>query len=259
MPPRVHASRSRPRRAVVPAWFGIAAALTCVPLPAWGQAPPVVVPAPGLLDDGTFLAERLLVSVAADPGGSDGAADAPAAAGPTPADFEGFGLEEFAGTQSVAAALRRTGATRRDDDEPRLGFNVRGPGREAVTGPLAAEVRSRIQRIDVAAGLRANPARITDGPACWEGRIGVVNERDDGREALELRTTLGNWQRDGSLGVELGPRIERQIRKGTTFFVDGKAEARAVRAQETGWWALPGTSTDAAGMVGITARTGIVR
>ncbi|NBX29197.1 adenosylmethionine--8-amino-7-oxononanoate transaminase [bacterium] len=37
-----------------------------------------------------------------------------------------------------------------------------------------------------------------------------------------------------------------------------KAEARALRGQDTGWWALPGTSA-ADGMVGVTARTGLVR
>jgi hypothetical protein len=233
--------------------LGLMAALAAGAVPDRSPALGVAVPAMGLLDDGTFLAERLLGSAADGSGHPDGVAE------PTAADFEGFGLEEFAGTRSVAAALRRTGATRRDDDDMRLGVNVRGPGRGAATGPLAAELCSRIQRIDLAAGLRANPARITEGPACWEGRIGVANEHDGGRETLELRTTLGHWQRDGSLGVELGPRIERQIRKGTTFFVDGKAEARAVRAQDTGWWALPGTSADAAGMLGVTARTGIVR
>ena len=37
-----------------------------------------------------------------------------------------------------------------------------------------------------------------------------------------------------------------------------KPEARALRNEETGWYALPGTST-ADGMVGVTARTGFVR
>ena len=62
----------------------------------------------------------------------------------------------------------------------------------------------------------------------------------------------------GLLGIEVGPRIERRFRRGLTLFIDGKAEARALRSQETGWWSLPGTTT-ADGMVGVTARTGIVR
>jgi hypothetical protein len=60
------------------------------------------------------------------------------------------------------------------------------------------------------------------------------------------------------LGIEVGPRIERRLGRGMLFFIDGKAEARALRSPETGWWALPGTST-ADGMVGVTARTGLVR
>jgi hypothetical protein len=263
MPTRVRASCLPARRLTVAfaACAGFAVAMqgglaTAFTPAVWQSAAPGL---DGFPVDGTFLADRLL---AAD-GAVLEATEADKAPGsvfePPAVVFEGFGLEGFAGARSVAAALRRSGATRQDDDV-KVGVNVRGPSaRGTVNGPMAAEVCSRIQRVDLAAGLRANPARIAEGPACWEGRIGVANEHDDGREALELRTTLGHWQRDGSLGIELGPRIERQLRKGTTFFVDGKAEARALRAQDSGWWALPGTSADASGMLGFTARTGIVR
>jgi hypothetical protein len=181
---------------------------------------------------------------------------------PPPVIFEGFGLEGFAGAGSVASALRRTGAQAKTttDELPKLDIKVRGPtGREAANAPLAAEVRSRIERFDIAAGMRADPTVIQEGPATWTGRIGMKNERDEGSESLELRTTLGRWHDNGSLGLEVGPRIERRLGR-ATFFIDGKAEARAVRTEDTGWWALPGTSAaDGAGMVGVTARTGLVR
>jgi hypothetical protein len=233
---------------------GLAAAFTSA---MWLDAAPAAESYSGA---GGFLADHFLAAELAALEALAAGAEPTSSVEPPAVVFEGFGLEGFTGGRSVAAALRRSGAIRHDDDDVKLAVNVRGPsGRGAVNGPMAAEVCSRIQRIDLAAGMRANPARINEGPASWEGRIGVANEHDDGREALELRTTLGHWQRDGSLGIELGPRIERQLRKGTTFFVDGKAEARALRAQDTGWWALPGTSADASGMVGFTARTGIVR
>jgi hypothetical protein len=181
-----------------------------------------------------------------------------------PVIFEGFGLESFTGSGSVGAALRQTGAMGRpgaDQSPLKLDVKVRGPsGSGAVNTPLAAEVRSRIERFDIAAGMRADPTVIQEGPASWTGRIGMKNDWDEGSEAIELRTTIGRWQDNGSLGIEVGPRIERRLGRRTTFFIDGKAEARAVRTEDTGWWALPGTSTaDGMGMVGVTARTGLVR
>jgi len=205
----------------------------------------------------------IVVALAALPSLGSSAVEGIEPVEPPPVIFEGFGIEGFAGAGSVASALRRTCAqTKMSTDEmPKLDLNVRGPtGREAANSPLAAEVGSRIERFDIAAGVRADPTVIQEGPATWTGRIGMTNERDEGSEALELRTTLGRWHDNGSLGLEVGPRIERRLGRRTTFFIDGKAEARAVRAEDTGWWALPGTSAaDGAGMVGVTARTGLVR
>jgi hypothetical protein len=91
------------------------------------------------------------------------------------------------------------------------------------------------------------------------GRVGLSNDHVAGRESVEVRTTVGNNAEWGLLGVELGPRVERRLRMGATFFIDGKAEAQAMRSVETGWWSLPGTSTDGSSMVGVMARTGLVR
>jgi hypothetical protein len=191
-----------------------------------------------------------------------GDADAPVA--PPPVAFEGFGLDGFSGAGSVAAALREAAASQPPeewrDGIPPLDLRVRGPsGRgEASALPLAAEVRSRIDAFDVAAGFQADSRAVQEGRADWTGRIGMKAEHEKGSEGIELRTLIGRRQESGLLGIEVGPRIERRLRRGMVFFIDGKAEARALRSQDTGWWALPGTST-ADGMVGVTARTGLVR
>jgi hypothetical protein len=130
---------------------------------------------------------------------------------------------------------------------------------DAAPVPLTAELRTRIERFDVAAGLLADARVVADGPARWTGRVGLSNDRADGRESVELRTMLGNNAEWGLIGIEVGPRVERRLRRGATFFIDGKAEAQAMRSAETGWWSMPGTSTGGASMMGVMARTGVVR
>jgi hypothetical protein len=166
-------------------------------------------------------------------------------------NFTDLGLAGFEGDGSIAAALRRAGDVRAEQDEsqqilPGLelrGLSVQGPNQRDLQSPIAAEVRSRIDRFDVAAGVR----------------IGLSNERADGSERLELRTTLGRRSEGSMLGVEVGPRLERRLRRGATFFIDGKAEAQAARSVDGGWWSMPGTATDGSSMVGVGARTGLVR
>ena len=125
--------------------------------------------------------------------------------------------------------------------------------------PLNAELRSRIASFDVAAGLVADSKVAAYGPARWTGRVGVASVHAEGRESLELRTIVGNNSEWGLLGVELGPRLERRMRHGATFFIDGQAEAQAMRSTTTGWWSLPGTPGDRSSAVGVMARTGLVR
>lgn len=180
-----------------------------------------------------------------------------------PVLFEGLGLGSFEGAESVAAALRRVGTAPIDPIQPPVefkGISVQGPsGRDALPGPLAAELRSRIDRFDVAAGMLADPASIVEGPARWTGRIGMAHERGAGSESLELRTILAPGPESSLIGVAFGPRVERRIGKGMTFFIDGQAEAQALRGADAGWWSLPGTSTADLTMLGVTARTGLVR
>lgn len=187
------------------------------------------------------------------------------AAQPPSVAFEGFGLGDFQGAGSIASALRQLDAARLREQEAEqlpLSFNVRGPSGREIQLPMAAEVRSRVEQFTVAAGVLADQGAGPTGvaaPPKWVGRIGVGDDRADGSETVELRTTIGRRGDAGLFGVELGPRIERRLPRGTTFFIDGKAEAQAVRAAEESLWSLPGGGLDASTRLGITARTGIVR
>jgi len=187
-------------------------------------------------------------------------AAAPAAG---PIVFDGFGLVDFEGNGSIAAELERLEESVEQEQLrriPALAVAMQGAvGCDTPPSPMTAELRSRIDRFDVAAGLVADPDVVVQGPARWMGRVGLSNDHVAGRESVEVRTTVGNNAEWGLLGVELGPRVERRLRMGATFFIDGKAEAQAMRSVETGWWSLPGTSTDGSSMVGVMARTGLVR
>ena len=180
-----------------------------------------------------------------------------------PVEFEGFGLGNFEGTGSIAGDLERIEAAQQRESLGRtleLAVAMQGSvGRDAPPVPMAAELRSRIDRFDVSAGMVADSNMVTEGPARWMGRVGVSSDRSDGRESLELRTMVGNNAEWGLVGVEVGPRIERRFGKGVTVFLDGKAEAQAMRSADTGWWSMPGTSTDGSSMVGVAARTGLTR
>lgn len=184
----------------------------------------------------------------------------------SPVVFDGLGLEDFNGVGSVASALRGIASDSESAELP-LGVPVdmlvKGPsGRGNTSDLLAAELKSRIEGIDLSAGLQADPAVIQEGPAKWVGAVGVVTDHDLGREVLELKTSLGRSHQAGVLGVEVGPRIERRLRGGMLIFLDGKAQAQARRSADTGTWMLPGLAeqgTGGEGMVGVTASTGLVR
>jgi hypothetical protein len=189
-----------------------------------------------------------------------------ASAHDAPIVFDGFGLDDFRGSGSLAAALRGIEAEA-DAAEGPLGVPwdvlVRGPsGRSSGIDPLAAELRSRVEGIDFTAGLQADSATIREGPARWVGAVGISSDQEEGRRLLELKTSLGRGHQVGILGVEVGPRIERRLRGGTVFFLDGKARAQALRSVETGAWMMPGITEQGqagGGMLGVAASTGLVR
>ncbi len=169
------------------------------------------------------------------------------------------------GDGSISATLRRFEEERAREQAGLLrlpGFTVHdvtvhGPN-GGGPGPLSAELRSRIRNFDVAAGVRAEQRSTALEATEWSGRVGVANEHPAGREVFELRTSLGGSEADRKLGVELGPRLERRLRRGTTFFIDGRAAAEAQRPEQ-GWRSLPGAAGDGSTTVGVTARTGIAR
>lgn len=174
-----------------------------------------------------------------------------------PVEFAGVGLGDVTGVGSIADVLRRSVPAAEDPGLP-LDIVVRGPtGPAGMAEPLATEIRSRISALDVSAGVVATPDVVHEGLTTWTGGLRLESDRDDGRELIELRTLLHQTEQAGVFGIELGPRIERRLRRGAVVFLDGKAEARSLKSAETGTWSLPGGSADA--MVGVTARTGLTR
>lgn len=174
-----------------------------------------------------------------------------------PVVFEGFGLGDFKGPGSIAGAMRRAIP---NSDAPALPLDivVRGPtGSGGSSELLATELRSRISVLDVSAGVVATPDIVHEGLTRWMGGLKLASDHDAGREVIELRTTLTQAQTTGVFGIELGPRIERRLRRGAVLFLDGKAQAQAFKSAETGTWTLPGDTSDA--VVGVTARTGLQR
>lgn len=166
-------------------------------------------------------------------------------------------LHDFEGVSSLAAALRKSDLEAQEDAAA-LGVVVKGPTAPDQVRPLMAEVRHRIEGLDVIAGLQADRTAISEGPAKWVGGVGMAAEHGRGRESLEVRTHVGQNNQSGRIGLEVGPRIERRLPGGITLFFDGKAEAASTPWQTYGGQSLPG-QTDGLGLIGVSGRTGVVR
>jgi len=172
-----------------------------------------------------------------------------------------FRIHDFDGVSSLAASLRQSDFEVNDEAE-RLGLVVKGPtSPEQAQQPVIAQIKQRIEGIDVTAGVQADRSMMREGPAQWIGGLGMATECDLGRRSLELRTSLGQNDQWGAIGLEVGPRLERRLPGGMLFVIDGKAEARTLRAEPgVGGQALPGQANDSGlGMIGLTGRTGLVR
>jgi len=174
-------------------------------------------------------------------------------------------LHDFDGVSSLAAALRASDLEV-EEEAAAIGVTVKGPtAPDQVRQPLTAEVRHRIdvidgiEGVDVMAGMQADRTMISDGPAKLVGGVGMAAEHARGREAIEVRTLVGQNEQWGRIGLEVGPRIERRLSGGITLFFDGKAEATSTPWQPIGGQALPGQPTDGLGLIGVTGRTGLVR
>jgi hypothetical protein len=172
-----------------------------------------------------------------------------------------FRLHDFDGIASLAASLRNSDFEV-IDEAARLGFVVKGPtAPEHAQQPVIAQIKSRIEGIDVTAGMQADRSVIREGPAQWIGGLGVASDYELGRRSVELRTSVGQNDQWGAIGLEFGPRLERRLPGGILFVIDGKAEARTLPVDRGfGGQTLPGQANDSGlGLIGLTGRTGLVR
>jgi len=182
------------------------------------------------------------------------------AAGPGgPVVFEGFGFGDFQGAGSIASALRKSDLRAPPPPAP-LWLSVKGPTTpEQSANPLQAELKGRVEGIDLSAGLLADRTVIDSGPTKLFGGMAMAHDHTGGREAIELRTSIAQATNVARLAVELGPRIERRLPGGITLFFDGKAEAQSAPPQATIWQPLAGPAVDGVGVVGLIGRTGLTR
>lgn len=218
-------------------------------------------------DDGTVVAAS---SSQGDAGGSGPAVPfaGPPLEGTT---FEGFGLGGFDGVGSIAAELRRMQAESATEEAWGIDMAVSGPGgglRSKLSGdpsappPLRAIVGRSISGLDLSAGVDADPGTIQSGPSRWIGGVKVASEGSLGRAELALRTSVRYAEASRLIGLELGPRFERNFPGGLTFFIDGKAEAETGPPGQQPM--LPTSSFDTLGgmnfgSMGVVGRAGIVR
>jgi hypothetical protein len=136
---------------------------------------------------------------------------------------------------------------------------VKGPsGAEQAANPLQAELKGRIEGIDLSAGLLADRMVIEAGPQKFVGGMAMAHDSLKGRESLELRTSIAQAPTAAKIALELGPRIERRLPGGMTLFFDGKAEAQSAPQGAT-WQPLAGPASDGIGLIGLTGRTGLMR
>lgn len=186
--------------------------------------------------------------------------------------FEGLGLEGFEGVGSIASELRRMQEETVAEDAWGIDMAVSGPGggpRSRLAGdptsppPLRAMMARNLSGLDLSAGVDADPGTIQGGPSRWIGGVKVATEGCLGRAELALRTSVRYVEASRLIGLELGPRFERDLPGGLTFFIDGKAEAETggTGQQQT---LLPTSTLDGFGgagfgSMGVVGRTGIVR
>ena len=175
-----------------------------------------------------------------------------------PVEFDGFGLDDFQGAGSMASGLRASDLAAAGAPTP-LRVHVKGPtGADQAANPLQAELKGRIEGIDLSAGLLADRMVIEAGPQKFVGGMAMAHDHTKGRESLELRTSIAQAPTAAKIALELGPRIERRLPGGMTLFFDGKAEAQSAPQGST-WQPLAGPMSDGIGLIGLTGRTGLMR
>ncbi len=176
------------------------------------------------------------------------------------AAFEGFGLLGFRGAGSAAAALRASDLRQPASPDP-FRVVVRGPAApDQAANPLEAQIKSRVEGIDLTAGMLADSRVVESGrPAKLLGGMAMAHDHARGREAIELKTAIAQTPSAARLSVELGPRIERRLPGGLTLFIDASAQAQSAPPRAIDWQPLAGPALDGVGLVGLTGRTGIAR
>jgi len=173
--------------------------------------------------------------------------------------FEGLDLGDFAEAFSLASSLHPRDLEAIPNPRP-PGLVVKGPMLpEQSQQLLSAEVCNRIDGIDLSAGMQADPTSIRDGPAKWVGGLGLSADSEAGRDALEVRTSLGQNNTWGLLALEIGPRVERRLPGGILFFMDAKAEATSLFVPQGATSSLPGVAPDGLSLIGLAGRTGLLR
>lgn len=198
-----------------------------------------------------------------------------------PLPFDGLGLDGFDGTRSIAQELRQWQAARHVEESWNLGMTVAGPGGTTAAAttaatttrlgvgqvppsPLKATVKSKVQGLDVQAEMNGDAEAIRSGQARWIGGVGMATEGNHGRAELALRTSVRYAEAARLIGFELGPRYERSLPGGLTFFLDGTAQAETAPSSAQRVWTPPVSAFEGAnaigfGSLGIAGRTGIVR
>ena len=207
------------------------------------------------------LACCLLAVCCSASGGASLRAEEPA--GPASAakiEFDGFGLDLRPGRTSVAKALRGLPAA-----EPAAATGlpvelvVKGPpSSRAGGGAISAEIEQQFAFLNVAAGVLADRESVFSGPSGWTSRVAMEFEGEQASGGLELRTQLQQTDTTGSVGIELGPRLERRLPSGMRLFLKGSAQART-EYDRTGEMTPTSGPLQRAEMVGLSGTVGLAR
>jgi len=193
-------------------------------------------------------------------GGDLRAAETAESALPTRLEFHGFDLDLQPGRTSVAKALRGlpAAAPSAATGLP-VELVVKGPpSSRAGSGAMSAEIEQQFAFLNVAAGVLADHESVFSGPAGWTSRVAMEFEGEQASGGVELRTQLRQTETTGSVGIELGPRLEHRLPSGMRLFFNGSAEART-QYDRTG--ELPPTSgpLQRPEVVGLSGTVGIAR
>jgi len=173
----------------------------------------------------------LLAACGSVGGGRSVRADEPAAVGlPAKVEFDGFDLDLRPGRTTVARALRgMPTAAAAAAGWPPVELVVKGPpSSRAGSGSMSAEIEQRFAFLNVAAGFLADRESVFTGPAGWTSRMAMEFQGEQSSGGFELRTQLRQTETTGTVGIEIGPRLEHRLPSGTRLFFNGSARARAL-------------------------------